>query len=380
LISNSGIPTCSAPAGSALPTGPFQTLQSNASNVSVWNTNVGIGQAPGTDPLDITDNVNAAAAVTFLNNSSGTAAQTFYQVSNGTDTASFGIMGTAATVNPNIPPNTAYLNTPNAAGLQIVVGVPSASITLWSGASVKSYVNGNLIAQVRPLGMDIGSSTVGTDPLDITYNNNGNAVAQITNTNAGLNAISGLVLKNGTYVAGVQLNGTGNTSNPAFAANSLVISNNGNGGMDFVDYLSQPIQFWVGSQYWFTIDGGGIHSANTVFANAVSASGGGYGSISTTNNVVTVANGATAILVATCSGQVNVADTTQTGDDGMYVCGGTVCHFLGSSTGTIWVASTSAPAAGHASVYGSGQGIAVANNQGAPVSYGVTSICNRAGE
>lgn len=62
---------------------------------------VGIGQAIGADPLDITDNVNGAAYVTLLNNSSGTTASASFQLTNGTKTARFTLNGTGASSNAN---------------------------------------------------------------------------------------------------------------------------------------------------------------------------------------------------------------------------------------------------------------------------------------
>jgi hypothetical protein len=59
----------------------------------VWNTNVGIGQAPGADSLDITNNQNAGTLAYLQNNSAGTSAQADWRATNGTNTAYIGMYG-----------------------------------------------------------------------------------------------------------------------------------------------------------------------------------------------------------------------------------------------------------------------------------------------
>src|SRR5215467_164404 len=62
-ISATGVLTCSAPVPTA--TGPYLTLQSNASNAPVWNGNVGINQAPTANALEITQGSTQVASVSL---------------------------------------------------------------------------------------------------------------------------------------------------------------------------------------------------------------------------------------------------------------------------------------------------------------------------
>jgi len=62
---------------------------------------IGIGQAIGADPIDITKNQNAATLVTALNNSNAASATVGFVANNGTNTASLKMQGTGNSTNPN---------------------------------------------------------------------------------------------------------------------------------------------------------------------------------------------------------------------------------------------------------------------------------------
>jgi hypothetical protein len=64
-------------------------------------THLGVGQAAGTDPIDITGNNNSATKISVLNNSTGTSAASELLLSNGTNTTYLAQEGTANSLSPN---------------------------------------------------------------------------------------------------------------------------------------------------------------------------------------------------------------------------------------------------------------------------------------
>lgn len=67
---------------------------------------IGIGQAIGADPIDITKNGNAPALILILNNSNGSGASAALTVSNGTNTGRFQMAGTGLASSGGLSPNT----------------------------------------------------------------------------------------------------------------------------------------------------------------------------------------------------------------------------------------------------------------------------------
>src|SRR5215467_3327524 len=139
------------PAGTISPTpsAAYQTFQSNASSVPVWNANVGIGQAPGSDPLDITANTATGSQILLTNNSAATTnAGAVINASNGTVNLGLQMTGTGYTGNPNVPANTAVIETNSNAGLGLFeLGSGNAPIKFWapaagSGGSFQAIMGG----------------------------------------------------------------------------------------------------------------------------------------------------------------------------------------------------------------------------------------------
>src|SRR5215472_1718547 len=158
-ISTTGVPTCATPAGVAAPTGQYQTLQSDASSNPIWNTYVGIGEAPpattalgiqmsgnpGGQAIKVDQNTNAtqwAMQVTNPNNQ-GVAGVSFSAGTGGTlVTGSIGAYATSA-------PGT------QSGAIAIVGGSNVAGIILdtVTGGSVNLEVNHVSIANVTSSGL-----------------------------------------------------------------------------------------------------------------------------------------------------------------------------------------------------------------------------------
>src|SRR5215472_2377378 len=254
-LTSSAVPSCAAPAGSSVPTGPYQTLQSNASNVSVWNTNVGIGQAPATNgalsmtmsgatlgqfPLQIHDSYNGNATIFFDNNNTGTSTQAslYLTTNSGTTSAILGINGANVAASTWQQPSQAFLFSGLANGIA-EVSAGTGPIAFW--------VNTNQIAQWRTGGLDVSNvSTVGTDAVDVAINQNNPTTIMVKNGNAGANTQAGFGINNGVSGVNLWLNQTGpnysaGTWQPnegyLYADRRLAISSGTNDG--------SPIDIWV---------------------------------------------------------------------------------------------------------------------------------------
>jgi hypothetical protein len=156
---------------------------------SVWGTgkitgNLGIGQNSGSDPLDITDNVNAAAKIDIVNANTGTSAQAQVVASNGSAAdIELGVAGTGFTgAGSTVPANGAYVGTGGAGGLSLVE---------WSNYPIKFWVNGAQVANYfsglqigAPTGGDKGAGTINVSGgfyiNGVAVSGGGGGVTQIT--------------------------------------------------------------------------------------------------------------------------------------------------------------------------------------------------------
>jgi len=94
---------------------------------------LGIGQAVGTDPIDITNNVNAISAVHSVNTNASTAAQTEFDAVNATHAVNWGISGTGFTPTTQIPADSGYIYDTANGGLSLFVN-NSTAVAATNGA------------------------------------------------------------------------------------------------------------------------------------------------------------------------------------------------------------------------------------------------------
>jgi hypothetical protein len=93
-------------------------------------------------------------------------------------------------------------------------------------------------------------------------------------------------------------------------------------------------------------------------------------------STITIANGANAAIYDTI-GLILITDQTVIGDTAVWITNGVSLATLVSSTGTSWVASTTSPAAGKASLAYSGGSLKIYNNLGGSSNFGVMSFATR---
>lgn len=304
-ISTSGVPTCSAPAGSSIPTGPFQTLQSNASNASVWNSNIAIGMPVATPTAGQNTALQIASAgsttwagTSYTNNGGVNNQANAWGVKNPPLTSGTGLyaayyanycdpaLGNACT-GPNdfymvmqangagstiATPLSAELQTVAPAGLQINNLAANSKLSIYSGGLITITPSGGAqLAQWRTGGLDIGSTTVGADAIDVTGAGSSELI-YVKNTGTSTTGQAGFGATNN--VSGVNLwlnqtgpNYTGSTVGPntgyLYADRGLALLSGQNDG--------SPITMWVAGAKMGTLSntggydelmftGGGINS------------------------------------------------------------------------------------------------------------------------
>jgi len=386
-INGSGVPGCLGVTSLTSPTmsNPTFTGTLNFPDGSTYTSTghqnmaaLGIGQATGSDPLDITRNVNAVVNPQVLNNSAGTSAIVGWQASNGTSQALMQETGTGYTANPNIGANTAIYSGNGVNGVDIV------AFTNATTAPIRFWVGGQFQASLTP------SQGAGLTPyLNVT--------GQIAQTNASqtgvpvIHVIGNTNADNQSYVqvqndlthhlfvgtSGTNFT-TGNVFSPADASFMFSESAHFNIGTS----VATPVDFYVNNSLVERIWSSGISGYQTIYPSMpVSGAAGNAGMIN--NNIqFNVANAGSQELAGACSGLFMVADLTD-GIEGLYMCGGAYCvKIQDSANGTSgpWVASTTAPAAGKASVAMNGANhYTLYNNMGATTGFMALTMCNRAG-
>lgn len=130
-----------------------------------------------------------------------------------------------------------------------------------------------------------------------------------------------------------------------------------------------------GSVFTLTNTSGSVLSTNGFSVSSSPTVTWGYDS---TAAVLTIANGASA-AVATGSGMLLVNMQNAGSDSGAYVVGGGGTVQIGASSGGKWVASTTTPAAGKASVAYNGSNYAIYNNTGISLNVGVGMLRTNSG-
>jgi hypothetical protein len=100
-------------------------------------------------------------------------------------------------------------------------------------------------------GLTVGSTYTPNVVMQLGPTGNANTTLTITNPNAGTSAGAGVFVNSATYQAGMQIMGTGNTSNAATPANTAIFSGNGS-DVDIIAYNNAPtigIKFWAGGAF-----------------------------------------------------------------------------------------------------------------------------------
>jgi hypothetical protein len=115
---------------------------------------IGIGQAVGSDPIDITDNTTGWALVNMLNNSNATGATVGTKLSNGTNTAEFFIAG--VNYSNTMPPQPELT-----ANATIVRGDQKLNLGSNGGQPIQFFVNGTVQGNFATSGLHL------TTPLEV---------------------------------------------------------------------------------------------------------------------------------------------------------------------------------------------------------------------
>jgi|SRR5215831_13588965 len=122
---------------------------------------IGIGQATGSDPLDITGNGNIATWATVLNNGTGAATSSGFKATNGTNITYLAMEGTAQSGgSPELTPNTAVL-----------WGDQGIHIASHGGQQIQMLVNNTIQGYFATNGLHL------TSPLEIASGGTGTATA-----------------------------------------------------------------------------------------------------------------------------------------------------------------------------------------------------------
>jgi hypothetical protein len=248
-ISATGVLSCSTPAGSGgggstlpTPTGPFQTLQTASNNAVVWNTNVGIGQAPTTSALAVTGATTLTGNLTVATTATVT-------LPDGTTVTSAGFIGNNA-MNIQAGGGIAVARfvygapDPGVAGLTLLYS--NGSSLKWFGGSAQSLVNNSLMlsggainssGNWQPISGVTAASTVQMNGANIVFTSNtGLAAGTFTPTTVAtlngtaLNLASGVALQfnsvgvGGSCAAGQFMNTLSSTLIPGCAVAGVTIA------------------------------------------------------------------------------------------------------------------------------------------------------------
>lgn len=363
-ISNTATPQCTALTGNGtVPTTAvaWQTLQSSGVGAPVWNSNVGIGQAPGSDPLDITSNQALAASITLLNNNTGASAQANLVLSNGTAQGNIGFTSTGFSGPPGIGANTEYLYTTGAGGIVI-----------------DSTNGGNILLQIN------NGNNVVLSPSALTLN--GNTYLAIAYPVPNPLPAPGSIMQyfgNGIFSPAPNEEDMGamvyRTSGSWYATGTggpgALIQENG-GQINF--YLpanltaGQPVPTWANMMF-LAPTGFAFAETNNLQPLPISVSG----SISTTQTPwntngslncsaahMPINNGA-GVGVANGSGILLITEPQYTGVTCAWILGGGAAVVMGDSRPDFpCVANTASPNPGSMSVYVSGGSYVLVNNLG----------------
>jgi hypothetical protein len=168
-------------------------------------THFGIGQASGTDPIDITDNVNNSAdGVVLKNPSTGNGATAEFQVSNGTSVASFGLSGTGLS-NPYIAANTQYLLSQATGGIMLVNTGSAPMYFKINSVTVGQFAANGFHLPAAPLEIASGGTGTATTPTvgQALVATSTSAYAPTTLTSANLSDTAAT-----TWTPSLQFNGT----------------------------------------------------------------------------------------------------------------------------------------------------------------------------
>jgi hypothetical protein len=308
VISSSGVPTCTTPTITGVPNGaPPQIVGYSATNTGESETlSGGVGgctytrtganayqlNCPGFAPLD---SPTFTGTVTMP---SGSWTSTTLSAPQGTFT---GMVNAGTLSAPNILVNS------GTGGVYVAAGGKYTQPG-WNGTTLPAYWDQAGIEMMQAIGI---GQTVGTDPIDITDNQNAASAVALLNNSTGVSAAAVFRASNGTNTARFGINGTGFSAYPnaAFVASDQ--------GLMYTTGNSLPHQFFVGQNLIATIAANGFH-----LTNALETGSGGTGTeTQPSQNQILVAQSATAYAPVSLSGDMTLASTgvATVGTSGTYI-------------------------------------------------------------
>jgi len=136
-------------------------------------THLGIGQAAGPDPINITGNVNSNLEILLQNPNTGTAAQAYYRAyNNAPDSATFGINGTNFVPNTTIgmfeQPDSAMVFSQGTNGINIATMLNGSTT---AGGPINFWIANTKVGFFNSSGLHL------TNPLEIASGGRGSATA-----------------------------------------------------------------------------------------------------------------------------------------------------------------------------------------------------------